>query len=140
MPKTSQSLHISPKERILLLPDRWWRNRLIFPGHGIFLWCFKENRDHCGGGGVLFFSHSHYFNLKWGLGQGTNNVAELLALKFLLSFACEKEISNLQIFGDSMLFINWLRRTQQYHNIIFSPILYEVFTTTNLFTNMSFNQ
>jgi hypothetical protein len=67
-------------------------------------------------------------------------VAELLALKFLLSFACEKEILNLQIFGDSMLVINWLRRTQQCHNIIFSPIMDEVFTTTNLFTNMSFNQ
>jgi hypothetical protein len=38
-----------------------------------------------------------------------------------------------------MLVINWLRRTQQCHNIILSPILDEVFTITNLFTNLSFN-
>jgi ribonuclease HI len=107
---------------------------------GFFYGASQENKARCGGGGVLFFSHSHYFNLKWGLGQGTNNMAELLALKFLLSFACEKEISNLQIFGDSMLVISWLRRTQQCHNIMLSPILDEVFTIANLFTNMSFNQ
>jgi ribonuclease HI len=98
----------------------------------------QENGDRCGGGGVLFLTPSHFFNLKWGLGQGSNNFAEILALKLLLTFASEKEISNLQIFGDSMLVINWLWKSQQCHNIILSPILDEVFTIANIFTNLSF--
>jgi ribonuclease HI len=46
------------------------------------------------------------------LGQGTNNYAELLTLKLLLLFAKEKELLHLQIFGDSMISINWARKLQ----------------------------
>jgi ribonuclease HI len=58
----------------------------------------------CGGGEILFLTETHHFNMKWGLGPGTNNFAELMASKLLLNFAGEKEISNLQLFGDSMVF------------------------------------
>jgi ribonuclease HI len=98
----------------------------------------QENEDHCGGGGVLYISPSHFYKLKWGLGQGSNNYVELMVLKILLTFAGEKWISNLQIFGDSMMVINWSRKTQMCHNTILSPILDEVFLIANLFTNMSF--
>jgi hypothetical protein len=43
----------------------------------------------CRGGGCLYFTHSHYFTLNAGLGIGTNNYSELLALKLLLLFVVE---------------------------------------------------
>jgi ribonuclease HI len=61
------------------------------------------------------------------LGQGTNNFVELMALKLLLTFAGEKGILNLYIFGDSMVVITWLRKTQICHNINLTSILEEVF-------------
>jgi hypothetical protein len=64
----------------------------------------------CGGGVVLYLFESHYYNLTMGLGPGTNNYAELMALKLLLTFAGEKGINSLQIFGDSMVVINWIRK------------------------------
>jgi ribonuclease HI len=87
---------------------------------------------------VIYISPSHYYNLKWGLGQGSNNYAELMALKLLLTFAGEKGITHLQIFGDSMVVINWMRKTQLCHNINLSSILDEVFLIANIFTNLSF--
>ena len=45
-----------------------------------------------GGGVVLHFSENHCFHLKMGLGIGTNNYVELLALKLLLLFSREKGI------------------------------------------------
>lgn len=46
----------------------------------------------CGVGVVLHLNEDHFFRLKWGLGEGTNNRAELLALYMLLIFAHEKEV------------------------------------------------
>jgi ribonuclease HI len=72
------------------------------------------------------------------LGQGSNNYAELMALKLLLSFAGEKGITKLQIFGDSLVIINWMRKTQRCHNIFLASLLEEVFLITEIFTNLSF--
>ena len=41
----------------------------------------------CGAGGMLFLSDVHFFSFKAGLGLGTNNFAELCALKLLLTLA-----------------------------------------------------
>ena len=35
----------------------------------------------CGGGAILFMIENHYFELMVGLGEGSNNFAELLSLK-----------------------------------------------------------
>lgn len=80
-----------------------------------------------GGGVVLHVSASHSFNLKMGLGLGTNNYAELIALKLLLNFVGGKGIRSLRILGDSMVVINWVKKTQNCHNIRLLPILEEVF-------------
>ena len=42
------------------------------------------NPQICGVGGILFLTDGHYFTFSAGLGQGTNNYAELLALKLLI--------------------------------------------------------
>ena len=44
----------------------------------------------CGGVGCLYITTSHFFLLKSGLGAGSNNYSEILALKFLLLFDVEK--------------------------------------------------
>ena len=58
-----------------------------------------------------------------GLGIGTNNFAELLALNLLLQIAGEKGIHNLQIFGDSKNVINWTLKQQSSHNFFFFAVI-----------------
>ena len=41
-----------------------------------------------------------------GLGEGSNNYAEIFSLKLLLIFAAEKGCRSLNVFGDSMNVIN----------------------------------
>ena len=62
----------------------------------------------CGAGGILFLKDGHFFTFKAGLGIGTNNLADLYALKLLLILALDKQISKIQVFGDSLLVINWI--------------------------------
>ena len=56
---------------------------------------------------MLFISDEHFFSFKAGLGFGTNNLAELCALKLLFTLARENHFSKIHIFGDSQLVINW---------------------------------
>ena len=74
----------------------------------------------------MHMMENHYFRLKWGLGDGTNNKVELLSIYMFLTFAHEKGLRQFQTFGDSMIIINWLNTTQIFHNILLSPILEEV--------------
>lgn len=62
-----------------------------------------------GTGGVLYISNSQSLRFKAGTGQGSNNFSELMALKLLLTLALECGLSHLQVFGDSLLVIKWLR-------------------------------
>ena len=46
-------------------------------------------------GAILFLEEGHFFRERWGLGEGTNNKAELLALYMLLLLAHEEGIQKL---------------------------------------------
>jgi ribonuclease HI len=72
-----------------------------------------------------------------GLGPRANNFAELMDLKLLLTFSREKTISNLQIFCDSMVVINWIKKSQKCHNIRLLPLLEEFFIILDTYTNFS---
>jgi ribonuclease HI len=61
-----------------------------------------------------------------------------MALKLLLIFVGEKGIDSLQIFGDSMVVINWIRKSQACHNIRLAPLLDEVFTILESYRLLSF--
>ena len=61
-----------------------------------------------------------------GLGRGTNNFAELFALKLLLCISLEKNCRNIHIFWDSMVVINWVNKIQKCININISPLFEEV--------------
>jgi ribonuclease HI len=89
-----------------------------------------------GGGAVLHLTENHCFHIKMGMGRGTNNYAELLALKLLLLFSREKEIHHIQIFGDSMNVINWARKHQICHNIFLIPILEDIFRMMDVFDSL----
>ena len=57
------------------------------------------------------------------LGEGSNNFTELLSLKLLLIFAAEKGCITLNVYGDSMNVINWIKGIQLYRNIRLDNIL-----------------
>jgi len=82
---------------------------------GFFDGAAQNNR--CGGGALLYLSDSHHYVLTFGLGEGTNNYAELMSLKLLLIFAVEKGCQKLNVFGDSMNVINWISMTQECRNM-----------------------
>ena len=68
-----------------------------------------------------------------GLGTGTNNYAELMALKLLLCFAIERGCKRIQIFGDSLIVINWINKVQKCRNITLAALYEEVYRLTTTF-------
>jgi ribonuclease HI len=54
---------------------------------------------------------------KLGLGIGLNNQAELLAAGILISIAQENDITEIEIFSDSMIILGWLLRSLQMSSI-----------------------
>jgi hypothetical protein len=63
-----------------------------------------------------------------GLGKGTNNYDELMALLLLFKFSIQKGLHTIQLFGDAMNVINWAWKIQTCHNIILQPIFEEIYT------------
>jgi len=93
---------------------------------GFFDGAAQNNR--CGGGAILYLSDSHFFVLSAGLGEGSNNFAELMSLKLLLIFAIEKGCKKLNVFGDSKNVINWISLTQECRNRRLDSLLYSIRT------------
>jgi ribonuclease HI len=61
-------------------------------------------------GGILHISPTHNISFKVGLGIDTNKLCELMSLKLVLTLAQEQGISQIQIHGDSLLVIQWMKR------------------------------
>ena len=51
----------------------------------------------------------YFLKFKVGLGGSTNNKVVLIALKHILMSVVQKGVQQLQVMGDSMVVINWLR-------------------------------
>ena len=81
--------------------------------------------SNCGGGATLFLNQHHHFQISMGMGSGTNNYAELMALKLFLCLVIERNCRNLQIFGDSLVVINGLNTTQRCRNTSLDAIVEE---------------
>jgi len=89
-------------------------------------WAFFDGASQnnlSGGGAVLHLSDSHFFTISMGLGEGTNNFAELMSLKLLLIFALEKGCTSITCFGDSLNVINWVNNTQDCRNMRLGNLL-----------------
>ena len=98
----------------------------------------QEQQLTYGGGGCLYISTIHSFQLSIGLGRVFNNFAELMALKLLLLFVVEKNCHTLQVFGDSLIVIDWDRGFIRCHVIRLLPILEEVALLQHRFHSISF--
>ena len=92
----------------------------------------------CGAGGLIFITDQHYFSFKDGLGFGSNNFAELLGLKLLLSLSLENNFKKLQIFDDSQLVINWVSGKYRIQNVQLAQILMDVNRLVDMFDSMVF--
>ena len=90
-------------------------------------------------GGALHISDNHHYAYRVRLGLGTNNFAEVMALKSLIHFVVEKNIKRLQIYGDSFIIINWDKRTQICHLMRLIPILEEIHQLKLFFDDIVFN-
>lgn len=91
----------------------------------------------CGGGALLYLSDDHFFKIAVGLGEGTNNHAEILSLKLLLAFAIEQNITEISIYGDSKNVINWINGTQRCFNSNLENLLEEVLLLKSSFEAFS---
>ena len=57
---------------------------------------------------VVILNKDHYFSLSTGGGQGTNTKDEIMSLYGLLQFVAYIGISDISIFGDSKILIDWM--------------------------------
>ena len=96
-----------------------------------------NRRPTCEERGCLYLSDSHYFLLKSRVREGTNNFVELLALKMLLILAAEKGCKSFQVFGDSMIVINWAYEDQRCHITKLVSIFEEVIDLNSQFDSLS---
>ena len=92
----------------------------------------------CGACGILYLSDEHSFAFSVGLRLGTNNFAELLALKLLITLALKQWVQTLQVFGDSQLVINWISGKFRINNILLTQILHEVIRISNLLVKVDY--
>ena len=71
----------------------------------------------CGVGMVIKFHLKHKYLLGVGVGKGRNTKAGLLALCDLLWFSQKKNISALQVLGDSKAIVDWDNKFHQIHSL-----------------------
>lgn len=82
-------------------------------------------------------SETHSYKIQMGLGRGTYNYAELVTAKNLIHFALLKRCTNLQLFGDSKLVINWINKNHICNAYTMKHILDEIHRLVSFF--YSFN-
>ena len=91
----------------------------------------------CGDGSILFLRETHSFELMMGLGEGSKNFDEILSLKLLLIFAVEKGCRTINICGDSMNVVNWIKGTQMCRNLRLANILSSITTVLDSYDTFS---
>ena len=79
-----------------------------------------------GSGGVLYLLGFHKIQTKFAPGQCTNNKAELATLHMVLELAIKNNISQLQVFGDSKMVVDWVKRKIQINAPHLQQLLNEI--------------
>ena len=100
----------------------WWRSQnlstIFFDGES------KGNPGDAGAGGVIYSPKGSTKDcFCWGLGQKTNNQAEMLGLFKACHIAREKGIKDLQVFGDSEIIIKNLNKETRFNNASLNKLL-----------------
>lgn len=92
-------------------------------------WAFFDGaaqNNSTGAGIIIHLSPLHSLKASVGLGMGTNNFAELSALKLLLCWLIHRNILTVQIFGDSLNVVNWVNGKYRCRNYMLMPLLEEI--------------
>eukprot|EP00253_Pinus_taeda_P008844 PITA_08844 len=79
-----------------------------------------------GAGIIIHLNPLHSLKASVGLGSGSNNFAELSALKLLLCWLIHRNTLTVQIFGDSANVVNWVNGKFICRNYMLLPLLEEV--------------
>jgi len=80
----------------------------------------------------------HYFILKYGAGFATNNRAKFYALWILLKTVANKSTNQLQVLGDSKLFMDWAKSKCQITNLALETIINRVLEAKTHFEFIAF--
>jgi ribonuclease HI len=86
----------------------------------------------------LYLSDSHVFQFKAKYGRGSNNVGELNSLFFLLKFSLQNHVTSIQIMGDSLLSIHWMKGFVQIVSNSLQPLAFELKTLATFFQQVNF--
>lgn len=103
-------------------------------------WAFFDGasqNNRVGAGIVIHINANHTLKASVGLGTGTNNFAELSALRLLLCWLIQRNIFTIQIFGDSLNVINWVNGKCLCKNQILKPLLEELQVVKSSFNSFS---
>ena len=90
--------------------------------------------------GTIYPNDTQCIKVKAGLGEGSNNYAELLALKLLLRLAAHIVIFKIQVFGDCLLVINWITGESRMTNLVLNPIFDEIKSSRLVFNSVCFER
>eukprot|EP00253_Pinus_taeda_P024814 PITA_24814 len=103
-------------------------------------WAFFDGASQnniAGAGIVIHINANHSLKASVGLGSGTNNFAELSALRLLLCWLIQRNTFTIQIFGDSLNAINWVNGKSSCKNQILKPMLEELQVLKSSFNSFS---
>lgn len=92
-------------------------------------WAYFDGASQNNLAGVVLIIHlneNQVLKASLGIGTGTNNFAELSALKLLLCWLMQRNIVTVQIFGDSLNVIKWVNGQSRCQNYILRPLLEEI--------------
>eukprot|EP00253_Pinus_taeda_P035163 PITA_35163 len=90
------------------------------------------------GAGIVFHTNTHQtYKASVGLGSGSNNYAELSALKLLLCWLIQRNIFTIQIFGDSLNVINWVNGQSMCRNNILISLIDDIQVLKTSFNSFS---
>eukprot|EP00253_Pinus_taeda_P018226 PITA_18226 len=122
---------LPPPEDIVPKPNQ--NSNIIQEGIPIGYFDGASQNNKAGAGICIFINPEHTLKASVGLGSGTNNFAELSALRFLLCWLQHRNINTIQIFGDSLNVINWINGKASCQNQILKTIVEEIMTLKTFF-------
>lgn len=138
-------LHLSPQTvnlewRIRKTEEHfinWWKSKKLTT---IFFYgASKGNLGNAGAGGVIYSSDSTSRDcFYWGLGQKSNNQAEIFGLIKACLIAREKGVKDLQAFGDSEILIKKLNSEDLLNNASLNKLLGRLKRILQEFTSYKF--
>jgi hypothetical protein len=88
---------------------------------GVFDGALQNGGEKCGAGALLKCQVQDVYSIKLNCGTGTNTRGELLALWSLLFFSLHKQVSCLQLIGDSKVIVDWFSYKNNLQGITLQP-------------------